>query len=42
MRAIRRGDGLAEIADPYEVTVEMVRFRYNTTGVAKEARRRCG
>ena len=26
-----------QIANQYEVTVEMARFRYNTTGVAKQS-----
>jgi Zn-dependent peptidase ImmA (M78 family) len=43
MRAGRRGAGPAEIADGYGVTVEMARFRYNTTGVAKQqGQRRSG
>lgn len=42
MRGARGGDGAAEIADAYGVTVEMARFRYNTTGVAKQAQRRSG
>lgn len=42
MRAANRGDGPAEIAEAYEVTVEMARFRYNTTGVAKQTQRRSG
>lgn len=42
MRAAGRGAGPGEIADAYDVTVEMARFRYNTTGVAKQAQRRSG
>lgn len=40
MRAAVRGDGPEQIAKDCGVTVEMARFRYNTTGVAKQARRR--
>ncbi len=42
MRAAVRGDGPEQIARECGVTVEMARFRYNTTGVAKQARRRSG
>jgi Zn-dependent peptidase ImmA (M78 family) len=42
MRAAGRGDGPEQIAKDCGVTVEMARFRYNTTGVAKQARRRSG
>jgi Zn-dependent peptidase ImmA (M78 family) len=38
--AASRGLGPDEIADQYGVTVEMARFRFNTTGVAKQIRRR--
>lgn len=34
--AARRGASIEGIADQYSVTVEMARFRYNTTGVAKQ------
>ncbi|MEU1160103.1 ImmA/IrrE family metallo-endopeptidase [Streptomyces sp. NPDC005921] len=34
--AVRRGWGPPEIAEEYGVTEEMARFRYNTTGVAKQ------
>ncbi|MEU9324100.1 ImmA/IrrE family metallo-endopeptidase [Streptomyces canus] len=37
--AVRRGWGPEEIAEEYGVTEEMARFRYNTTGVAKQVRR---
>jgi hypothetical protein len=33
---------IAAIAKTYNVTVEMARFRYNTTGVAKQVRRAMG
>jgi Zn-dependent peptidase ImmA (M78 family) len=36
--AASRGHGPAEIAEANEVTIEMARFRYNTTGVAKQVR----
>jgi Zn-dependent peptidase ImmA (M78 family) len=36
MRAAARGLRPEEIASRYAVTVEMARFRYNTTGVAKQ------
>ena len=39
LAAASRGQGPAEIAAANEVTLEMARFRYNTTGVAKQARR---
>lgn len=35
-----KGHGPAEIADTYGVTLEMARFRYNSTGVAKQVQRR--
>lgn len=38
--AARRGATVDQIAHQYGVTVEMARFRYNTTGVAKQAERR--
>lgn len=38
--AAARGLGPEEIANQYTVTVEMARFRYNTTGVAKQLRAR--
>lgn len=34
--AARRGSSIEGIAETYAVTVEMARFRYNTTGVAKQ------
>lgn len=34
--AARRGASIDAIADQYAVTVEMARFRYNTTGVARQ------
>ncbi|MGW2695349.1 ImmA/IrrE family metallo-endopeptidase [Streptomyces sp. NPDC001296] len=37
--AVRRGWGPVEIAGEYGVTEEMARFRYNTTGVAKQVQR---
>ncbi|MGX1907957.1 hypothetical protein ACWIID_03705 [Streptomyces phaeochromogenes] len=37
--AVRRGWGPEDIADEYGVTVDTARFRFNTTGVAKQARR---
>ncbi|TWF80029.1 uncharacterized protein DUF955 [Pseudonocardia hierapolitana] len=40
MRAALRGDGPAEIAATFGVTIEMARFRYNTTGVARQVQRR--
>jgi Zn-dependent peptidase ImmA (M78 family) len=35
-RAASRGMGPEEIANRYSVTVEMARFRYNTTGVGRQ------
>jgi len=40
IRAASRGMGPEEIASQYAVTVEMARFRYNTTGVSKQIRAR--
>jgi hypothetical protein len=40
--AARRGDGPSEIASSYGVTLDMARYRYNTTGVAKQVQRRSG
>lgn len=37
--AARRGSTIDDIAAQYDVTPEMARFRYNTTGVAKQAAR---
>jgi Zn-dependent peptidase ImmA (M78 family) len=34
--AARHHLGLAEVADQYDVTIEMARYRFNTTGVAKQ------
>jgi len=42
MRAALRGETPPEIADACGVTVEMARYRYNTTGVARQAQRRSG
>lgn len=42
MQAALRGEGPEEISASRGVTVEMVRFRYNTTGVARQAQRRSG
>jgi Zn-dependent peptidase ImmA (M78 family) len=39
LAAASRGQGPAEIAAANAVSVEMARFRYNTTGVAKQAKR---
>lgn len=39
LAAARRGLGLTEIADEYEVTLDMARFRYNSTGVARQLAR---
>lgn len=40
LSAARRRASIEQIADQYEVTVEMARFRYNTTGVAAQTVRR--
>jgi Zn-dependent peptidase ImmA (M78 family) len=40
MRAAIRGDGPDQIAQRCGVTLEMARFRFNATGVAKQAQRR--
>jgi Zn-dependent peptidase ImmA (M78 family) len=37
LSAARRRASIDQIATQYDVTVEMARFRYNTTGVAKQA-----
>ncbi len=37
LRAARRGLGVDEIAEQYGVTLEMARFRFNRTGVARQA-----
>lgn len=37
LSAARRWATIEQIANQYDVTVEMARFRYNTTGVAKQA-----
>jgi len=37
LRAARRGLGVEEIAEQYGVTIEMARFRFNRTGVARQA-----
>jgi Zn-dependent peptidase ImmA (M78 family) len=39
MRAASRGMNIERIARTYGVTIEMARFRYNTTGVAKQLQR---
>jgi hypothetical protein len=39
MSTARRSATVDQIAQQYEVTVEMARFRYNTTGVAKQVAR---
>ena len=36
MSAARRRSGPKEIADQYKVTIDMARYRYNSTGVAKQ------
>jgi hypothetical protein len=38
--AVRRRWEPAQIAEHYGVTEEMARYRYNTTGVAKQVRAR--
>jgi Zn-dependent peptidase ImmA (M78 family) len=38
LSAARRGLGMEEIAERYDVTVDMARFRLNKTGVAKQIR----
>ncbi|XVQ11127.1 ImmA/IrrE family metallo-endopeptidase [Spirillospora sp. CA-255316] len=40
MTAVSRGMNVTQIADTFGVTTEMARFRYNTTGVAKQLSRR--
>jgi hypothetical protein len=40
MQAALRGDGPEVIAKAYGVTPEMARYRYNTTGVGRQASRR--
>ncbi len=37
LSAARRRASVEQIANDYDVTVEMARFRYSTTGVAKQA-----
>lgn len=37
LSAARRRATIDQIANQYDVTLEMARFRYNTTGVAKQA-----
>ena len=37
LRAAKNGDSLKEIADAFGVSLEMARFRWNTTGVARQA-----
>ncbi|MEV4539812.1 ImmA/IrrE family metallo-endopeptidase [Asanoa sp. NPDC049518] len=38
IRAAARGMGSEEIAQHYSVTIEMARYRYNATGVARQIR----
>jgi hypothetical protein len=40
MTAAARGMNPDQIAATYEVTTDMARYRYNTTGVAKQLSRR--
>lgn len=42
MQAALRGQSPPEIADTYGVTVEMARYRFNSTGVARQVQRRSG
>lgn len=42
MQAALRGEGPAEIADIHGVTLEMARYRFHSTGVARQAQRRSG
>jgi hypothetical protein len=42
MTAVRDGMSPDQIAVSYNVTLKMARFRYNTTGVAKQFGRRSG
>jgi Zn-dependent peptidase ImmA (M78 family) len=42
MKAVARGQGPEQIAEENSVTVEMARYRYNATGVAKQYARRSG
>ncbi len=39
LSAARRQATIEQIAQQYEVTIDMARYRYNTTGVAKQANR---
>ena len=39
LRAVARGMGPDEVAADYGVTIEMARFRLNTTGVARQVER---
>lgn len=39
MQAAMRGEGPEEIAEACNVTIDMARFRFNTTGVAKQVQR---
>jgi Zn-dependent peptidase ImmA (M78 family) len=39
LHAVARGLGVEDISHEYGVTLEMARFRYNTTGVAKQVQR---
>lgn len=40
LKSVSQGMSPEKIATAYNVTIEMARFRYNTTGVAKQIRRR--
>ena len=42
MQAALRGETPSEIAEACGVTVEMARYRFNTTGVARQVQRRSG
>lgn len=37
--AVRRKASIQQISEQFDVTLEMARFRYNTTGVGKQADR---
>ena len=39
LSAVRRKASIQEISEQFDVTIEMARFRYNTTGVAKQGAR---
>jgi len=42
MQAALRGEGPDQIAEHNSVTLDMARYRFNTTGVSKQAERRSG